>query len=118
MNKPTKVVRIRRKGGVVVQDCDVYIGRQMTQGGWNLPTSEWANPIKIGPNMTRADVVSAYEDVLLGKIRADPTTVDRLHALRGKTLGCWCAPEPCHGDVLMRFAAMSREELLKHTYTK
>jgi hypothetical protein len=20
--------------------------------------------------------------------------------LRGKALGCWCASEPCHGDVL------------------
>lgn len=25
-----------------------------------------------------------------------------LHELRGKTLGCWCHPEPCHGDVLCR----------------
>lgn len=22
--------------------------------------------------------------------------------LQGRTLGCWCAPEPCHGDVLVR----------------
>ena len=24
----------------------------------------------------------------------------RLPELRGKVLGCWCHPEPCHGDVL------------------
>ncbi len=24
--------------------------------------------------------------------------------LRGKRLGCWCAPLPCHGDVLSRVA--------------
>ena len=25
-----------------------------------------------------------------------------LTPLKGKTLGCWCKPNPCHGDVLMR----------------
>ena len=30
----TTVVRLRRAQGVVVQDCDVYIGRACQQGGW------------------------------------------------------------------------------------
>jgi hypothetical protein len=25
-----------------------------------------------------------------------------LPELKGKVLGCWCAPSACHGDVLMR----------------
>ena len=112
MNAQTRVVRIRRKGGAVVQDCDVYIGRQMTQGGWMLTTSEWANPFKIGP-MTRDEVIIAYQDMIYKKIRDDPSIIDKLHQLRGKTLGCWCAPEPCHGDVLARMAEMSREELIE-----
>ena len=28
--------------------------------------------------------------------------MNRLAELDGKTLGCWCAPNPCHGDVLVR----------------
>jgi hypothetical protein len=32
----TSVVRIRRKNGVVVQDCDVYIGRRQTMGKQRL----------------------------------------------------------------------------------
>ncbi|QXV62920.1 hypothetical protein CVV72_10730 [Amycolatopsis sp. TNS106] len=28
----------------------------------------------------------------------------RLPELCGKTLGCYCAPKPCHGDVLKRYA--------------
>lgn len=24
--------------------------------------------------------------------------------LYGKRLGCWCAPKPCHGDILLRMA--------------
>jgi hypothetical protein len=27
-----------------------------------------------------------------------------LHDLRGLDLVCWCAPLPCHGDVLLRLA--------------
>ena len=30
--------------------------------------------------------------------------LDRLGELRGKALGCWCAPERCHGDVLAQLA--------------
>ena len=25
-----------------------------------------------------------------------------IHELSDKALGCWCYPEPCHGDVLIR----------------
>ena len=31
-----KVVKILRKGGNIVVDCDVYIGRRCTMGGWDL----------------------------------------------------------------------------------
>ena len=24
--------------------------------------------------------------------------------LSGKNLACWCAPQPCHGHVLLRYA--------------
>ena len=27
-----------------------------------------------------------------------------LLVLKGKVLGCWCKPGPCHGDVLARIA--------------
>ena len=27
-----------------------------------------------------------------------------LHELKGKTLGCWCKPRWCHGDVLAELA--------------
>ena len=28
----------------------------------------------------------------------------QLPELKGKVLGCWCAPEGCHGDVLAELA--------------
>jgi hypothetical protein len=44
--RPTEVVKLRRSGGQLVQGCDVYIGRAINQGGWNLPCSKWHNPFR------------------------------------------------------------------------
>jgi hypothetical protein len=30
-----------------------------------------------------------------------------LHELEGRDLVCWCAPLPCHRDVLLRLLALS-----------
>ena len=77
---------------------DVYIGRG----------SKWGNPFVIGRDGTREEVIQRYEHWL-----ATVTgLMKQLPELHGKTLGCWCAPKPCHGDVLARLAAAvpSREE--------
>jgi len=97
----TAVVRIRRSKGEVVQDCDVYIGRRLTMGGWRLSESEWANPFTVKACGSREEACRKYEAWLLG---GRPDLVARLPELRGKTLGCWCAPAACHGDVLARLA--------------
>jgi hypothetical protein len=33
--------------------------------------------------------------------------LDNLHSLKGRTLGCFCKPGPCHGDVLAELADRS-----------
>ncbi len=38
-------------------------------------------------------------------VRSQPELIAALPELEGKTLGCWCAPDACHGDVLARLAA-------------
>ena len=39
-------------------------------------------------------------------LRRSPRLVERVRAeLAGKHLVCWCAPKPCHADVLLRVAA-------------
>ena len=90
-----RLVRMRRSGGKIVQDSDVYIGRDQYQGGWSLAKSKWANPFK-GPD--RAKIVRQYEEHLL----ASPELMPALSELKGKSLGCWCAPDACHGDVLVK----------------
>ena len=73
----------------------VYVGRRMTRIG--LAGSKWANPFKIGLDGTRAEVIEKYRAWLFEQ----PELVAALPELRGKDLACWCAPLPCHGDVLL-----------------
>lgn len=71
-----------------VADFDVYIGRP----------SKWGNPFEIGKDGTRAQVIQKYEDYLT----SNAELVAQLHELKGKRLGCWCKPKPCHGDILVK----------------
>ena len=66
----------------------VYIGRP----------SKWGNPFKIGVDGTREEVVKKYEEY----IRKTPALLESLSELVGKDLVCWCAPQLCHGDVLIK----------------
>lgn len=69
---------------------DVYIGRP----------SKWGNPFEIGPDGTRDEVISKYRNW----IKQQPGLMSDLHELEGKTLGCWCSPKSCHGEVLFELA--------------
>ena len=80
----TKVVHGKR------EKYDVYVGRP----------SKWGNPFAIGRDGTREEVVAKYKDWLM----TQPALLAALHQLKGKKLGCWCAPRACHGDVLAGLA--------------
>lgn len=69
----------------------VYVGRP----------SPYGNPFEIGKDGDRAAVIELYrawiltQPALLAKVRSE---------LKGKDLVCWCAPLPCHADVLLSLA--------------
>jgi hypothetical protein len=69
---------------------DVYIGRG----------SIWGNKFEIGKDGNRDTVIKKYKEYILNK----PSLLKRVNELYGKTLGCYCAPLPCHGDVLIKLA--------------
>lgn len=73
----------------------VYVGR---------PT-KWGNKHKIGrcdcgKNHDRREAVAAFE----ADLDANPRLLAALPELRGHDLVCWCAPQMCHADVLLRRA--------------
>lgn len=77
---------------------DVYIGRP----------SKWGNPYQIGRDGTRKEVINKYKKYLLGRV----DLLTALPELRGKILGCWCAPQPCHGDVLVELVKQMDASLI------
>lgn len=67
----------------------VYVGR---------PT-KWGNPFLIGRDGDRAEVIQKYTQHLL-----QSSLLAELPELKGCDLVCWCAPDACHADVLLRLA--------------
>jgi hypothetical protein len=96
--EPATVVHLKIKDGVIVQGCSTYIGRQVNMGGWKLPDSIWGNPFKMNTEADRPAVLAAYENHL----RNSPQLLSQLPTLKGHTLGCWCKPLACHGDVIVK----------------
>ena len=89
---------------------NVYIGRggvvfvvanDGSKVRWPKSNSVWCNKNKVTTAMSRDEAIAAYEkdlDVLL----EDEDNRTEFTQLRGKNLGCWCKPERCHGDVILR----------------
>ena len=49
----------------------------------------------------RTEVIKKYKDWLFSQ----PQLLNEIKKeLKGKILGCWCSPLPCHGDVLSEIA--------------
>lgn len=76
-----KVVNIRH------EMCDIYIGRP----------SKWGSPFTIGKDGTRDQIMRKYKEWIL----TQHDLLKDLEELNGKKLGCYCAPEKCHGDILI-----------------
>ena len=77
------------------QGYDVYIGRG----------SKWGNPFshKQGTKAqyvvgSREEAIACYKEYIT--VGEGKHLLKDLHELKGKTLGCWCKPLACHGDIL------------------
>ena len=73
--------------------------------------TEWGNPFKIGEHGTRDEVIALYQKDLWKRIQSGAVSLTALAELNGKDLACWCAPLPCHGDVLVKAAAWAQARI-------
>jgi Domain of unknown function (DUF4326) len=97
-----RVIDVRTK-----EPYDVYIGHAMPWDPYKLKGSTWCNPFNKeyrAGKITLEEALQKYEQYLRERLSKEPELVEKLKGLRGKTLGCWCAPDPCHGEVLLRLA--------------
>lgn len=83
------------------ESYDVYIGRG----------SIWGNPFThIKDKQTKAEFVvetreesiERFKGWLWSEIKQGHITIQQLKDLDNKTLGCFCKPKSCHGDVIVK----------------
>ncbi len=83
----TRVVNIRKEGH------DVYIGRG----------SPFGNPFVIGKDGNRAEVIALYKKWFYNKLKNNWQFRRNVIVLKSLTLGCYCKPLACHGDVIVDY---------------
>lgn len=72
------------------EDYDVFIGRP----------SLWGNPFRIGRDGDRTEVLRKFEYWIRNEV---PHLIDMAcEVLKGQTLGCYCKPLACHGDIWVK----------------
>ena len=90
---------------------NVYIGRRGIvfvktdgDGKERFPKQDsiFANPFKVGKNYTLDQSLEQYEEYIKKRLDNEPDLVQKLLGLQGKHLGCWCKPNKCHGDILLK----------------
>ena len=81
-----------------LQDEDLlsYVGHSGNRHSW--PASDFASPFIKEAKSDREAMVRHYDQWL----DEQPNLLERIRKgeLSGRALGCWCAPKPCHADVL------------------
>lgn len=98
----TVVVNVRKGGPhrhlvpwLVDEGLLTYVGHRGNRHHW--PESDFANPFVKLARSDRATMVAKYREWL----HEHPDLLRRIPGeLAGRALGCWCAPQACHADVL------------------
>lgn len=82
----------------------IYIGRSMP----GLPGSVLGNPFKIGRDGAREDALVRYrrwlweQIALKNEVYFELRRIADLAAHGDIALLCWCAPKPCHAEIVKR----------------
>lgn len=63
--------------------------------------TKWGNPFVMGYDGDRGQVIQKYKEYLDNHPELKEAAKKEL---KGKHLLCFCAPLPCHGDILLKLA--------------
>lgn len=86
-----RVINVRR------EQCTHYVGRMTSWAGNGMPT-QLGNPFPVGI-CGRQQAIDKFE----AYARNSPEILARINALpEDAVLGCWCAPMPCHANVIAK----------------
>ena len=79
------------------QPNHLYIGRDMTYYIRGAVGSKWRNTFTVKKYGLEKSL-KLYEE----RVRNTPELIEAIGELEGMELGCWCKPNQCHGDVLIK----------------
>ena len=97
-----KVLNLRDSNYIIPENA-VYIGRDNPKLG--LKDIGLGNPFIIGRDGSRKDVIRKFRDLVYSSKKRR----ERIRQIvNGKSVVCWCAPEPCHGDVTLEIDRSNR----------
>lgn len=90
--------RITRVVNIYKESYDQYIGRAgKGQDGY------FGNPFRLNAGESSGSTIERYRKYFYERLQTDPEFKKRVHDLKGKVLGCFCKPYPCHGDVITEY---------------
>lgn len=110
---------------------DTYIGRKKQDGEFKhlanttVDESGWlGNPAVMESNAKsahrnqgdivivsdRTEAVAFFERVFRQRLVVDPEFREAVQSLAGGSLGCWCSPKACHGDVIAHYLNENRTD--------
>lgn len=113
--KETRVVNVKKNGLPLIgynsinewmaDPNNLYIGRDMSfyPALKNVKGSKWRNPYR-HKRTSRQKCLKQYKSFVMNS-----KLYHQLDELEGKVLGCWCSPEPCHGNVLIELIKEKKE---------
>lgn len=112
--KYTEVVNIRK------QRSDIYIGRKNSEVHFGNPFYLTESALAKTKVDSLEEALKSFHDWLAGIAHQDieplrrKWIIENLDSLRGKSLGCFCKPKACHGDIYrVMLGEVSLDEVLK-----
>lgn len=88
-----------------IEPYDVYGGRAGSgYDGW------LGNPFRLYREEDRPNVLELYRKYFYARIKRDREFRRRVLALKNKRVACFCAPKPCHLDVVAEWVNAQCEE--------
>ena len=84
------------------ESYDVYIGRGSIFGNpfTHLPLKNTHAREQVS---SREEAIERYEEYFFNRLEHDEEFLIEVLKLKDKTLGCYCKPKSCHGDVISEF---------------
>lgn len=97
-----RVVNIRK------EFADIYMGRPWK---WHRAGSPWHNPFHIERGQPRGSAILAFAAYFYAPEQKWLREKALAEIWPNATLGCWCAPHPCHAEIVAGYLEWKRQEI-------